>query len=76
MKRPDGLYGETRFKYKRGINIRIVGGQHKGKIAVVESLIGMIQEGDNWIAEPGYNVKLDDGRCITIRWDLVEEEAP
>jgi hypothetical protein len=36
----------------------------------------MIKIGEHWIAELGYNVKLDDGRCITIRWDLVEEEAP
>ena len=53
-KRPDGRYEETRFRYKRGMNVRILGGQYPCQMAVVECL-------------------LDDGRCITIRWDLVEE---
>ena len=72
QKRPDGLYEETRFKYERGTKVRIMGGPHQGMIAVVDSLIGTILEGEHWIAELGYNVLLDDGRCITIRWELVE----
>ena len=38
---------------------------------MIDTLIGMIQEDGHWIAEPGYNAKLDDERWITIRWDLV-----
>jgi len=71
--RPDGLWEETRFQFKPGDRVGIIGGPYEGQEAVIDTLIGMVQEDNRWIADVGYNAKLEDGRYITIRWDLVEE---
>ena len=69
---PDGRWQDTRLKYGPGTMVKITGGTYEGQIAEIETLIGMVEEEGHWIAQPGYNAKLDDGRYITVRWDLIE----
>jgi hypothetical protein len=35
-------------------------------------LAAIVTEGDDWVSMPGYNVTLDDGRWMTIGWEMVE----
>ena len=60
------------MKYSPGTMVRITGGTFERHRAEIETLIGMVEEYGPWIAQPGYNAKLDDGRYITVRWDLIE----
>ena len=46
----------------------ITGGPYKGRKCIVESRV-FLQGGEN---EPGYHVTLEDGRWVTVRWDVVE----
>lgn len=69
---PDGRWQDTRLKYGTGTNVRITGVTYEGQIAEIETLIGMVQDQGHWIAQPGYNAKLETGKYITIRWEFVE----
>ena len=71
-KLPYGLYEDTRFKYKPGTRVSITVGLYRGQEAMIDSLVGVTQGDDgNWDGEPGYNVLLQDGGCITVQWNRV-----
>ena len=70
---PDGRWQDIRYRFGPGTYVRITGGPYEGQAAVVDGLRGMIKDGDAWVNEAGYMVKLDDRHHVTIRWDLVEK---
>ena len=69
----DGHVQDLRLKYHPGTRIRITEGLCQGQDGMIDSLLGAFYWDENWTEPPGYNVKLDDGHWITVRWDLVEE---
>ena len=70
--RDDGRWEDIRLNY----GPRHDGSAHwknlQGQHAEIETLVGMVEEASRWICVPGYNAKLENGRYIMIRWDLVE----
>ena len=51
--------------------MRITQGPHAGRLATVESLLGSWIENSRPQSEPGYNVALDGGDVVSVRWDWV-----
>ena len=71
-RRPNGLWEDTRLKYKPGTRVSITAGRYRGQDAVIDSIVGVTQEDDGkWDGDPGYNALLQDGRCITVQWNRV-----
>ena len=51
--------------------MRITQGPHAGRLATVESLLGSWIENSRPQSNPGYNVRLDGGDVVSVRWDWV-----
>ena len=69
MKRPDGLWEDTRWRFGRGDRVRIISGDYAGCVGTVESIVAQMKIGDQWMTEHGYHVVLDNGGLATIMWD-------
>ena len=69
---PDGTWLDTRFKYARGDNVRIVQGPLRGRIATVENRVAQLRIGDQLVSVPGYHLSLADGKLVTVQWDWVK----
>ena len=69
--RPDGSVLDTRLRFGRDDRVRITQGPHSGLLATVESLLGRWIENSRPQNEPGYNVALDGGDVVSVRWDWV-----
>ena len=67
-----GILWQDSFHFKPGDRVRITGGPHEGEGAVIDTLVGVTRGDDgNWNGDVGYNVILEDKRCITVQWDRV-----
>ena len=53
-------------------SVRVIGGLFEGCYGTVVSRVGQFHDEGQLVIEPGYYVTLDDGRRVTIRWDMVE----
>ena len=71
IKRPDGSVVDTRLGFGRDARVRITQGPHVGRLATVESLLGCWIKDNSPQSEPGYNVVLDGGYVVSVRWDWV-----
>ncbi len=69
--RPDGSIVDTRLRFGRDDRVRITRGPHAGSLATVESLLGCWIKDNSPQSEPGYNVALDGGDVVSVRWDWV-----
>ena len=72
VQRPDGSVVDTRFRFGRDDRVRITQGPNAGRLATVESLLGRWIENSRPQSDPGYNVILDGGDVVSVRWDWVE----
>ena len=69
--RADGSVVDTRLRFGRDARVRITQGPHTGRLATVESLLGRWIETNRPQDEPGYNVILNGGIVVSVRWDWV-----
>ena len=60
---------DLRYRYGRGVKVRVVTGEHQGKVGTIESRVP--PQRDN-VDEPGYHLTLDNGQWATVPWDGVE----
>ncbi|MFC1935630.1 hypothetical protein ACFLX9_02575 [Chloroflexota bacterium] len=74
--RPDGLWEDTRYEFKRGDRVTVLEGHVAGRTGTVESCVAQIYDGQQWVTEVGYHIVLDKEvagrRVFTVRWDAVE----
>ena len=47
-------------------------GPYQGRHGTVESRVGQFHYEEKLVNEPAYQVTLDDGRWVTVRWDAVK----
>ena len=71
IQRPDGSVVDTRLGFGRDARVRITQGPHAGHLATVESLLGRWIKDSSPQSAPGYNVILDGGDVVSVRWDWV-----
>ena len=72
IQQPNGTWRETRFRFKPGDRVAITAGTYAGQQAVVESLTGQWMGEHMLHSEPGYNVRLSNGQCVSVGWWMVE----
>ena len=72
IKRSDGSVLDTRLRFGRDDRVRITQGPHAGRLATVESLLGCWIKDSSPQRDPGYNVILDGGNVVSVRWDWVD----
>ena len=72
VRRSDGRLEDTRYRYARGDRVRIMAGPYQGRFCIVESRVGQFHDEGRLVNEPAYQVTIDDGRWVTVRWDAVE----
>ena len=72
IRRSDGSVVDTRLRFGRDDRARITQGPHAGRMATVESLLGRWVENSTPQGAPGYNVALDGGDVVSVRWDWLE----
>lgn len=60
------------YKYRRGDQVVVVSGSHKGSTGTVESLVFQRTTDYPEVYSAGYHVVLEDGQMVTVRWDQVD----
>lgn len=70
-KLPGGGWEDIRYRYGRGETVRVISGTFEGFWGTVDSVV--CQKSYDYPDEvsPGYQIRLEDGMWITLRWDRV-----
>jgi hypothetical protein len=67
---PDGTWEDTRYQFARGDIVRVLYGSFEGHYGTIQNRVFSASV-DNPNRDAGYEVDLDDGRPVILRWDQV-----
>ena len=68
-KSPDGRIRDNRYRFARGLEVKVIAGANARRLATVDSRVAQIMIEGHLETLPGYHVTLDDGKWATLRWD-------
>ena len=66
-----GGWRDIRYRYARGDTVRVVSGTFEGSWGTVDSVVCQKSYDYPDEVEPGYQITLEDGMWVTLRWDQV-----
>ena len=69
---PNGKWMDTRYKFGRGTQVRLINGPNRGRKGTVDSCVFLQGTED----VPGYHLEFAKEEWVTVRWDWVERLSP
>ena len=69
---PDGRIRDNRYRFARGLEVKVIAGPYTGRLATVDSRVAQIMIEGHLETLHGYHVTLDDGKWATVRWDELD----
>ena len=70
-KMPGGGWRDIRYGFARGDTVRVISGTFEGLWGTVDSVVFQTSYDFPDERNPGYQITLEDGRWVTLRWDQV-----